>query len=345
MQDIESIIVERAIVHILDNNSDTPILGEIEQEIDEEIHEFLVKHIIKSLRDDDNRKAKFRLGKNSVIEACKEIFDNEENFIEASKKIANRMFRIMKTNNNISSCDLVVCIFSSNDSKYIGILKLDYQKSFVHEIEYIENYFKVSIIPQDIGLPGLNQKLQKCAFIRNLNDENDYDMIVLDKQNYSQDSEIARFFIDEFLNSEIIIDNKYKTKMLKKAVEKWTRKNLKEDLEKALEVREEVNNVLKNDIEVDIQKISENIFKDDESIREKFILNFEEQGIDPAQPFEIDKSWVNKKMNKKVIKTDTGFEIKGIFEDFDDMMKFNIKRNGDGTVDIIVKNVRSIVEK
>lgn len=345
MRNIESIDVERIIVHILDNNSDTPILAEIEQEIDEEIHEFLVKHILKSLKDDDNRKAKFRVGKNSIKEACKKIFSNDEIFIEASKEIANRMFRIMKTNNNISSCDLVVCIFSSDNSKYIGILKLDYQKSFIHEIEYVEDCFRVSIIPQETGLPGLNQKLQKCAFIRELNDEHDFDMIVLDKQSYSKDNEIAHFFIDEFLNSEVLIDNRDKTKILKNAVEKWTRKNLKEDFEKALEIREEINDVLKNEIEVDIQKISEDVFKHDIEMKERFFANLIEQGIDPDEPFEVDKNWVNKKMHKRIIKTDTGFEVKGNFEDFDDMMKFELKRNGDGTVDLIVRNVRNIVEK
>ncbi|MDK2919809.1 MAG: hypothetical protein PWQ37_2542 [Candidatus Petromonas sp.] len=345
MRNIESVSIERAIVHILDKNSDTPILAEIEQDVNEEVHEFLTKHIIKSLKDDDNRKAKFKEQNGIVKESSKKIFLDNNNFIEESRKIANHMFRIMKSNSNISSADLVICIFASDNEKYIGILKLDYQKSYIHEIEYIDDGFLIKIIPQDIGLPGINQKLQKCAFIRKLDEENDYDMIILDKQSYAKNSEVAQFFIDEFLNSEIIIDNRDKTKILKSAVEKWTRKALKDDFEKAMEVRNEINNTLKNEEEVDIEEISNNVFKDDTDLKNNFVINMKDKGIEPNDTFKVDQNWVSKKMKKKTLKTDSGFEVRGNFEDFEDDLKFQIRRNGDGTVDLVVRNVRNIIEK
>lgn len=344
MRNIEYVNIEKAIVHILDKNSDSPILAEVEQEINEEIDEFLAKHIIKSLKDDDNRKAKF-IRQNSIVKDCSIDLLSEENFIEKSKEIANHMFKIMKNNNNISSADLVICMFSAEKSKYIGILKLDYQKSYIHEIDYIDDIFQVRIIPQDIGLPGINQKLQKCAFIREFNEENSYDMLILDKQSYSQNSDVAQFFTENFLECEIIVDNRDKTKILKSTVEKWARKNLKDDFEKAIEIRGEVNNTLKSEDKVDVKKISEEVFKDDYELKENFMVNIKDKGINPNESFEVDQNWVNKKMKKKNLKTDTGLEIKGDFDVFDDSGKFQMKRNGDGTVDLIVKNVRNIVQR
>jgi len=344
LRNLDSIVIERVIIHILDKNSDSPIFSEVEQEINEEIHEFLEKHIIKSLKDDDNKIAKFRKSRGIIKEEIEKIFLDQNNFVESSKTIANKLFSVMKGNHSISSCDLVICIFSNSDSKYICILKMDYQRTFIHEVEYENNSFKISIVPQEIGLPSLNQKLQKSVFFKGLDETNEYDMIVLDKQNNSQNSEIAQFFIDDFLNSEIISDNREKTKIFKSIIENWTRKNLKDDFEKANEIREEINNTLKNKEVIDINSISDKLFKDDDS-RDSFTNSLNDHGLESDEVFEIDKDWINKKMKNRIIKTDTGFEIKGEYESFEDELKYNLKRNGDGSVDIIIKNVRFIRER
>ncbi|WP_053956839.1 nucleoid-associated protein [Inediibacterium massiliense] len=346
MRNTDAVIIKKAIVHVLDRNSDEPIFTDFEQEIQEDVHEFLEKHIVKSLQDEENRKGKFRGGVTVVKDACMKIFTDEQDFIECSKEIAAHLFKAMKSNNNISSSDLVICLYESFEKNYIGILKLDYKKSFIHQVEFVEDKLKVSIIPQTISLPGMSQRLQKCAFIKEINEDDDYDLIVLDKQSYGneEDGEIAQFFIQNFLNCSILVDNRDKTKLFKKATEKWTRRNLKEDIDKAQEVREEAINSLKNGAEIDVEKFTQNIFGNDQKMQENFIQHLDQEGL-PLENFDIDKKWVEKKMKKRTIKTDTGLEIKGEYEDIEDKMKFEIRRNGDGTVSIIIKNVRSFQER
>lgn len=346
MRNIDAVMIKKAIVHVLDRNGDEPILTDYEQEIQEDIHEFLEKHIIKSLQDEENRKAKFRGGISVVKNACHEVFEDEEKFVESSKSIAEQLFKAMKRNNNISSADLVVCLYAVGDKNHMGILKLDYKKSFIHNVEFIDDKLKISIIPQTISLPGLSQRLQKCAFIKEIDDEDEYDMIVLDKQVYGndEDGDIAQFFIHDFLNCDILVDNRDKTKIFRRATEKWTRKNLKEDIEKAQEVRDEAVASLKNCAEIDVEKFSQNVFGNDTEMQQHFIQQLDQEGLQ-LESFDIDKTWVEKKMKKRVIKTDTGIEIKGEYEDIEDKMKFEIVRNGGGTVNIIIKNVRSFHER
>ena len=45
------------------------------------------------------------------------------------------------------------------------------------------------------------------------------------------------------------------------------------------------------------------------------------------------------------IKTDNGFDIKGNLVDFEDPMKYSVRQNEDGTVDIVIKNVSFFEEK
>lgn len=346
MRNTDSILIKRAIIHVLDNNSDMPILTDFEQEIDEVIHEFLEKHIIKGLQDETNKKAHFRSGNQVILNACEDIFQEGESFVENSQRIAKQLFKIMKNNNNISSSDLLIALYSFEEKEYVAILKLDYNTSFIHQVDFVDDKFKISILPQAIGLPGVNQKVQKCAFIKKYDEDAEYDLIVLDKQMYSKEDDggVAQFFINDFLNCNMILDNRDKTRIFKNATEKWTRKNLREDIQKAQELREGTINILKNGAEVDLDGFADNLLGEDKDKRDNFIQHLSGEGIE-FNKFDIDKSWVEKKMKKRVLKTNTGIEVKGEYEDFDDDSKIEIKKNGDGTVNIIVKSVRFFQER
>ena len=346
MREIEAIIIEKAIIHVLDKNADEPLLTDFTQEINEEIHEFLEKHIIKALRDEDNKTAKFRDGRSAVENACLEIFQDNGNFVDISKKIALHLFKSMKENNNIPSSDLVVCMYSSQGDQYIGILKLDYKTSFIHNIEYCNDGFKISIMSQTIGLPGIGQRIQKCAFIKKPLEDNVFELIVLDKQAFQKDTEadVAQFFLQKFLNCAIVIDNRDHTKLFKNVTEKWARKNLKNDIDVAQELREEMVESLKNGVDIDLQKFAGNIFGNDIDRKHKLLEYMVNEGLE-TESFEVDKKWVEKRMTKRTIKTDSGIEIKGDYEILQDPMKFQIQKNGDGSINLIVRNIKSFNER
>ncbi len=345
MRETNSVVLHHVIIHVLDRAMDRPLFADYEQEITEEIHDLLEKHIVRSLKDDDNRIAKFISGPNIVRDHCDAMLYDEDCFIESSKKIAQHLFNSMKGHGNISSCDLVLCIYSVDNIKYVALLKMDYRKSYIHEVEYIDDKFRISIIPQEIGLPGAGQRLQKCAFIKLYEANEEYDLVLLDKQQSSaEEHEIANFFVKDFLNSNILVDSKDKTKMFKNITEKWVRNQLRQDIEQATKVRETLSDNLKKEEEINIRSFVEAAMDGREDIQKDYIDHLNSNGFQVTS-FEINKPWVEKKLKKKSIKTDTGFEIKNDRECFDDNLKFHVKRNGDGTVDIIIKGVTFFIEK
>ncbi len=99
---------------------------------------------------------------------------------------------------------------------------------------------------------------------------------------------------------------------------------------------------LKEKEEVDIEQFVETSI-DDEALKVSFKELMEERGIETN--FNIDKKWVEKKLKKRSIKTDNGFDIKGNLVDFEDPMKYSVRQNEDGTVDIVIKNVSFFEEK
>ena len=114
------------------------------------------------------------------------------------------------------------------------------------------------------------------------------------------------------------------------------------NIKKAEDVRSILNYTLKEKEEVDIEKFVDTSI-DDDHLKESFKELMVERGIETN--FSIDKKWVEKKLKKRSIKTDTGFDIKGNLADFEDNIKYSVKQNEDGTVDIIIKNVSFYEEK
>lgn len=338
--------IKNAVIHVLDREAEEPLLNEFELEINDDIYNFIEKHLSKCINDDDSRKGKFKDGRNIIREVCTRIVEDNAYFLEASKEIARQLFRAMKTNSSISSTDLVICLYNSDEVDYIAILKMDYTVSFIHEIELVDGKFKISIRKQDISLPGIGQKIQKAAFITGYEGIFDYDLIILDNQINAKNAEepVAQFFLQTFLDAELILDNKACTKLFKMETENWIREKSKEGESRAEEVRDFVNFAIRQEEEVDINDFTGRAFEDKQYLKEDYINNMKEKGL-VNEKFEIDRDWVDRKLAKIRLKTDGNIEITLDYEDFSNREKFEIISNGDGTRSIIIKNIISLQEK
>ncbi len=327
---------------MLDKEADEPLLNEFDLDINEDIQVFLEKHITKSINDDEARKAKFKDGLNIVKEVSYRISSDYEYFLEGSKDIARQLFKAIKTNSSISSTDLIVCLYEDDNVPAVAILKMDYTVTFIHDIEIVESKFKINIKKQDISLPGNNQRIQKCAFILSPVIHNSHELVILDNQ-ISKGSEepVAQFFLQTFLGAELILDSKTCTKILRRETENWVRSKAKEDEPFAEEVRDFVNNAIHKEDEIDIEGFSNKVFGQKEELRDEFVNNLREKGL-THERFEVDREWVERKLNKIRLKTNDNIEIVIDYELFGDRDKFEIISNPDGTRTIVIKNVSSL---
>ena len=60
MEYIKEININEAIIHVLDNNADEPILNEYALDLDEEKYNFLLKHIQRCLKDEELKYGVFK---------------------------------------------------------------------------------------------------------------------------------------------------------------------------------------------------------------------------------------------------------------------------------------------
>lgn len=345
MEYINDININEAVIHILDSNGEDPVLNEYNLELDEDIYKFLFRHVEKCLKDEELKYARFNPERNIVKEVTQDYLNGvESGLINISKELASQLFIIMKGNVNIPSGDLIITSITTDQGPMIGILKMDYVKNFTHEIQFRDQKIGIGIVPQVAGLPGSGQKIQKAAFIKPIKDEEHYNLMILDKQKGSKEDEYgANYFINTFLGASIITNERDMTKTFVKAAENWTRKNITEDAGKAEEIRTAIKAKLKEEDTINIDSFSEELFNEQPQIKEDFSNYIKQQGLN--EEVAVDKTWVDKKLKRVRLNIDKQIDLYINEDTYHDSTKFEIQRNGDGTINLIVKNVMNYIEK
>lgn len=345
MEYINDININEAVIHILDSNGVEPILNEYSLDLNEDIYKFVFKHIEKCFKDEELKYAKFNEGRSIVKEVTQDYLNGiDSDLIGLSKELARQMFAIMNGNVNIPSCDLIVASIVTDQGPMIAILKMDYIKNFTHQVNFVDDKIGIGIVPQAAGLPGSGQKIQKAAFIKPLREEDRYNLMVLDKQKKSknEDEYGANYFINNFLGCTIVTNERDMTKNFLKATEAWTRENFAEDADQAEKVRSTIKAKLKEEEIINVDALSEELFKHEGNIKDNFSNFVKEQSVEEV---EVDKTWIEKKLKRVRLKIDKEIDLYIDEEVYNDSSKFEIIRNGDGSINMVIKHVKNYIEK
>lgn len=346
MDYINEIDINQAVIHILDSNGQEPVLNEYALDLDESTYKFIYKHIEKCLNDEELKYAKFNNERKIVKEIVSDYLNGiDDDFINLSKELARQLFTIIKSNAAIPSCDLIVASIATDQGPIIAVLKMDYVKNYTHEINFVDEKIGIGIVPQSAGLPGNGQRIQKAAFIKVIKEEDSYNLMVLDKQkkNSEDDEYGSNYFINSFLGCTVVTNERDMTKNFLKATENWTRKNLSNDACHAEKVRTTVKNKIKEDEEIDVNKLSEELFKETPQIKEDFKTFVTAQGV--GDVVSVDKKWAEKKLKRVRLKIDKDIDLYIDEETYGDDKRFEIQRNGDGSINLLIKHVMNYIEK
>ena len=333
--------IEEAIIHVLDVNCDEPILNESYLNLsNEDINIFLTKHITKILKDEELNLGKFN-GETNLSKGVNKFFKDEINLLDISKEIAINFFEIIRETGYSSSCDLLFLKLKTEYGYGLCMIKLDYMKNYIHKIDYVEDKMQIDIIPQFVALPNNSQKVMKAVlFIDDIN--NQFTILYLNKS-VKNSMEESNYFLENFLQCSKIYSDYFKTKDFISIAEKWTRKNVKDDAGKAYFIRESIRDKFTNEENLNVNQVARDIFKDDVGNIENFVDFVESNGIDGE--LVVNKEYVDKKYERIRLKIDKDIDLYINRESFYDINRFEVKRNGDGSLNMTIKYVLNYNEK
>ncbi len=340
----EDIIINNAIMHILNNKENIKILSDMVMHLSDKTIRLLRRHILNSLNSDNVRLAKFEGDVNVVQSHCQKLIDNEECFITSSIEIANYLYDAM-SGKNIKPAYLVVCKMTHQNNHNIALLKLDFNENLTSKIIEIDGKKRVDIVAHGTGIPNSKQKLQKCVFYKKYEADSEYDIILLDRQasKYKDEAEVADYFAKKFLHCRLAITDRENTRNFSTYAALFIDDNFKDDLEKNNELKEKVISILKADEKINLASFADTTFGDNEEMKERFIEFMRRKTID--MEFDIDQNWVLERIKRRKITTDVGIiiflnetesEEKSKNENFDITYPYKDKSRAN----ILIKNVR-----
>lgn len=320
-------IIDKFIIHMLDINLDKPMLADFIGKDYSDVDKFLKKLITKCQKHDETMRAKWKYAEEFIQDCCKNIFEDENNFANASKQIAAHYYDLMKNNNILEPVTLVICQYTVNATQNIAIMRLENKKTYSTTVDLIEDKFNINIIENK---KTISTALKQCALIHEGNLMPLYDLVILDKE-ASEES-----IFKDFLKAEIIRDDTYKTRVFIDIAQMYIDVGFEKMDKKEAAIRT-LECMLDTTSNMDINK-----FIDLSGIDRAIKVTLEKYDI--YDSFNIDKKVVEKEFKVRTIKTDTGFVIKNKFNAFRDSSKYRIVNNTDGTTDLLIKNIQYFKE-
>ena len=213
--------------------------------------------------------------------------------------------------------------------------------------ETICGEFVVEAMAKALGTSEVNAAMGRIVASPKMciRDRGTSDLLVIDKINKKEEQEgyVSNYFIENYLECTLEKTTRDKTKEFITNAEKWTQKAFKENAESANEVRNTIKKKLREEDSINIENLATEMFHDNEEAKESFNTYLLEKGV--KDTIDLDKNYIEKKLKRVRLKIDKDIDIYLSEEAYNDNMRFEIKPNGDGSVNMIIKNVINYIEK
>lgn len=330
--------IKRFIVHILDANLQMPVISELDHPLDGDGIEFIETHIIKILKSDDTKTAKF-MDESKIRDICNDLKFDMQRFTDCTKKIADQLFELMRKHVDIPAADLICCLFGLEGSLYLGIFKLNYKEAFSHYVQNSEDGRVNSIVKQRTALPGKSQKVEEAAII-NLQSYN----IQLVEKRYDINGEMMNYFSELFLNCTTNPSSAEKVKKFQKATEKFNRQYFESTFEKAAEIKKTATEAIEENGVMNIADVAETVFGKAPDIKNAYIEELGKAGLKDTVVMVPEKLF-EKDFKTQKIKTDTGIEIAYPVAYHGDKNKIEFIVEADGSQTIVITGIGNIFNK
>jgi hypothetical protein len=256
------------------------------------------------------------LGLNEIHHFVSRIFEQKEKFHEASELIAKFLFKVT-THPNIKGGELYVVYFNKvqiegNLLDAIGIFKSENKETYLKvypdkggfQVDYEENAININ-------------KLDKGALIFNIEKENGYKVVVIDKNN-SGGNDAAVYWKDNFLQLKIRNDSYNQTSNALGIYKNFVTQKLDDEFEMSKADKIDLLNrsmkYFKEKDTFDMDEFTGEVIGNPKAIEsfKSFKSQYEQEFDSPiANTFEISDNAVKKqaKVYKSVLKLDKNFHI------------------------------------
>lgn len=333
----DDIIIRKGIVHILDYHKGHLGLSENMLEPGPDLNDFIRGHIYRLMSSDDMKKCRFN-EESSPIFSMLETFDegSEEDFVSVSSKIAELIFEVMCDSGEIPSADLVMASFQVESTIHLALLKMNYKENFIHSQS--EDNIN-DIIKQRIILPSEGSRLTEAVIINLKTME-----VRLVEKKYEVLGEKINYLSEKVLYCHADLPAKKKLNILTKAIQDINNKYDDRDIQSKMEAKSILQQEFVENQEFNVNDIGDKIFGNHTAMKQDFDEVLERYDMQ-YDTFTVANESTVKKLEKQVLVTDTGIEIKIPMEEYNTKSNVEVIEEPGGAKTIIIKNIENLTLK
>ncbi len=331
------IIIDKAVLHIMDLNSGMTVYSDEELSIKDSIETFLLKHIEKAWGSQEAKPGEF-YEDSSFKDKLATYVSGEDDFISFSKEVGHTFEEAFFHAEEMTSADLIIADVRIDDHRQIVIFKCNSHIGYIHQVNQTENGVKNEIINHYAIMPNLTQKMDEFAFI-----DVESRAISVSSKRYTIDGNHIFVFPEILLECSLEPSPKEAIKSLDKTVKKVAEAYGQNEASLSAAVKNYVAETMQSADELDLQAVGKEVFKDNPSMQADFEAAIQEQGFE--KPVKMDQESTLKKMCKHKLKTDTGIELTIPTDYMDNIEYVEFNNNEDGTLSITLKHISNIVSR
>ena len=331
-------MIQRAILHILDFYSDVSVFSEAEIDLsDEAAAGYISKQMEKLQNNPSGRRGGFSPDSEFLADLRK--YRSEElSFAEFSAQTARILHRYLSLAGEERPVDVLFADFSEEDSRFVGFLLLNNDEAYMHRAVSGDGQVKAEIARHHTILPKPSQKTDSYALIRLDSEE-----IFFTDRKRSIDGE-DRFVLPELLlKCTSAVSGREAIKTLQEVAAAVAEKHG----ENSAVAVSKVKNFLIENAEISgtlaPQRLVREVFGTSEEKQREFLQEIEEKEIPESVP--IPRKAAVSAGRKQKIRTDTGIEISVPSEYLENPDFIEFVNHPDGTLSIQLKNIGRIVNR
>ncbi|MCL2571008.1 MAG: nucleoid-associated protein [Defluviitaleaceae bacterium] len=325
--------IRNAILHILRNDGRPSVFSEQELDIGSEVCEaFIMKHVKKLLGNAGVRTATFK-PESPLYEVLLSYQGGTTYFKEAATTVAKKLDEIMNRHPSISPCDLLVTRVGSKDGEYLAVLQLGYQEVYAHKTSNADNQLTLCT-----ALPFSTGRVEYACLIAL--DGPSMPISILEKPAVI-DGEAVLYFSELFLECDSSPSKKEQAKL----IDEINNEFIDEYYNGNPTVHAQIKTALLEESDesegfVNMDKVAAQVFDAQDELKFQYVNTLREAGIQEDLP--LGQKVVRQQFGTQRIKSENGIEIKFPAELAVEGDSIEITTHGDGSVTVLLKNLRTV---
>lgn len=334
-----TMMIQKAILHILDFNTNICILSQQDLDFSSDVvYEYVDKRIERLLKDAGQQTGVF-YATSSFQHVLQKLQMEEITFDDAAAAIAKKTYDILSHCDETESTDLLVVDFNDDDDvRTLAVLMLENKTAYTHQVLDEEGHVYNKLIKHYAILPGTGQKIEAYALIR----FDDFSIRFVDKKR-KRNGEDMYILPDRLLQCTSCISGRDAVKMVNKIAAQVAEDHGGSSVEALSKAKNYLADHAETSDSLSPKELGAVVFSDNKEMQNQFEQEIQEAQLPDQVPVQQDFARRTGKTHK--IKTDTGIEITFPSEYIDNSDYIQFINNPDGTLSIELKNIAKIVNK